>query len=508
MQLINRYGVEYDTDKFLRLFLVLFCMGVVYCFPIWLADRYYNDDLLRSIRGYTDWGDAARPFASWLTSIFNFQYPWMAKFHSSVLVDTGPLLQILAVAILAFGATLLGMVILNQPLRFSTVLVVFPIIGSPFLLENLSYKFDALSMAVALTISIAAAINIKDKTLDLSVGVILLTVAYGLYQPSVNVFIGTSALFVLAKLWNDKVLARKFVYMNIAKFVGATLIYELAVVSYFPFGSAYSIMHSQIIVPSNDGVLAFIRNVGDATTQIVEPFSDVPLLSFFAITSIAIFGARITCTGSKKLLNFGVFVIGTLIIVFSICGILLVLQNPMLSPRAFMGLTVFLVYVLFCIKVAFEYFKRVSTILLVIPVYYLYFLAFAYGAAAKSQTKYDYQLSTSIVHNLNSLGFEPESILILDGVQPRSPVLQNSRHIEFLDHLVQLDMSNQWVWGYLLMEHQGLRFRRSSSADIHAEIMEICKQEPVWTEQMYKIYKYNRTFVIGFENGRCFQRSF
>ena len=173
-----------------------------------------------------------------------------------------------------------------------------------------------------------------------------------------------------------------------------------------------------------------------------------------------------------------------------------------------MGFSVFLVYVLFCVKVAFEPFKKISIILLLLPTYYLYFLAFAYGAAAKSQTLYDYQLSASIMQNLNRLGFEANNILIFDGIQPMSPVVQNSRRIKFLYRLVPLNMSNQWVWGYLLMEHQGFRFRRASSADIRAEIMEICKQEPVWSEQRYKIYRYNRTFVIGFENGGCFQGGF
>ena len=508
MQFINRYSLERDTDKFIGRYLVLFSMGVIYCFPIWLADRYYNDDLLRSIRGYADWGDAARPFTSWLTSIFNFQYPWMAKFHSSVLVDTGPLLQLLAVAILAFGATLLGAIILTQPLRLPTALVVFPIIGSPFLLENLSYKFDALSMSVGLTIAIAAAMNINNRKLDLSIGILLLVAAYGLYQPSVNVFIGTSALLVLAKLWNNNVFDGELAFINIAKFVGASLIYKFAVVGYFPFGSEYSIMHSQIVAFSEDGVLAVIRNIRNATAIIAEPFSDVPLFLVFALTSIGVFGVRVTSKGSRRLLHFGVFVVGTLAILFSTCGILLVLQTPMLSPRAFMGFSVFLVYVFFCVKVAFEPFKKISIILLVLPTYYLYFLAFAYGAAAKSQTLYDYQLSASIMQNLNRLGFEANNILIFDGIQPMSPVVQNSRRIKFLYRLVPLNMSNQWVWGYLLMEHQGFRFRRASSADIRAEIMEICKQEPVWTEQRYKIYQYNRTFVIGFENGGCFQGGF
>jgi Glucosyl transferase GtrII len=487
-------------------------MGLVYSFPIWLADRYYIDDLRRSITGLTLWEDAGRPFASWLTSIANFQYPWKATLlDAHVLVDTGPLLQILSIAILAVGATLLGLRIFDQTIHSSMVFVVFPIIGSPFLLENLSYRFDALSMTAALTISIIAALTIKHDKLDISIGALLLFIAYGLYQPSVNVFIGTSALVILAELWNNNIYAWHIAYRNIAKFLIASLIYELAVLTLFPPWSEYGIKHSQMIIPTNaDAFLLVIRNIGNVGARITELLSDVPILCSVAVLSVMIFGVKVTSKGTvyqDKIVHFSVFAVSTLALLFSTHGILLFLQNPILSPRTFIGFTIVLVYMLFCVRAAVGSFTRVATICLVFPIYYLYFIAFTYGAAAKSQTEYDYQLGASIMQNLNSLGFQPESVLIFDGTQPRSPVLENSKRSRIIDRLIQLHIDNQWLWGYIFMEHQGFHFTRSRADNIPSEIAVICNREPAVAEQRYEIYKYDNMFVVGFQNGGCFQKS-
>jgi hypothetical protein len=361
-----------------------------------------------------------------------------------------------------------------------------------------------------LTLSIIAAINIKNKKLDLLIGVLLLTIAFGLYQPSVNAFIGTSALLILAELWNNNIFSRNIVCINITKFVVASLLCKIAFLI-FPLHEKYALEVSQIIIPTTtETFLIFIGNIGSAGVGVMELFSDVPLLSIIGIASIALFGARVTCKGvdhNNKILNFAAFVACTLVLTFSIVGILLFVRDPVFSPRTFMGFAIFLVYMLFCFNTAFGNFTRAATIFLFVPIYYLYFLAYAYSAAAKSQTEYDYQLAASIIQTLNSLGFQPNSTLIFDGIQPRSPVLENSKRIKIIDRLVKLHFTNQWAWGYRFMQHQGLEFTRSTSGNEQNEIAEICKYEPVLIEQRYKIYKFNSTFVIGFQNGACFQKT-
>ena len=145
---------------------------------------------------------------------------------------------------------------------------------------------------------------------------------------------------------------------------------------------------------------------------------------------------------------------------------------------------------------------------LVFPIYYLYFLAFAYGAATKSETEYDKGLASSIIQTLDSLGFQSGNVLIFDGIQPNYPVLENSNNIKIIKRLVPLYISNQWIWGYAFMRHQGLQFTSITTAYINGEISRICKSVPVLVTERYKIYRDNGTFIVAFENGgACFKMS-
>ena len=509
LQLINKYILDLNSGKFIKLFLILFWMGLAYSFPIWLANRNYIDDLGRSIDGYTQWELEGRPFASWLAAISNFQYPWIYR----LLVDTSPLLQFLLVPILASASALLGLIILSEAGNYTIAFVVFPIIGSPFLLQNLSYKFDALSMTTALAISITAAINLRNNKLDLIIGTLLLIAAYGLYQPSVNAFIGMTALLILVELWKNKVFVRNIAYLNVTKFVLASLIYKTVILTVYPPDEDYAISHSQLISITNGGLAVFINNVSNASARVVELFSDIPLLSIVGITSVVIFGARTTCRATlrrDKILNSIVFAIGTMILTFSIYGILLFLQKPTFSPRTFMGFTIFLVFLLFSFTAAFNRYPRFVNICLFVPIYYFYFLVFTYAAVARSQTEYDYSLAASIIHNLESFSFQPENILIFDGTQPKSPVLEkNSKHIKLIDRLIRLYIDNQGYWGYTFMRHQGLHFTTISyhdpTIDINIVISKICAFEPILVTQRYKIYRDNNIFIIAFQNGACSQ---
>ena len=329
LPLINKYILHLNSKKFISLFFILFSMGLAYSFPIWLADRTYIDDLGRSIGGYTQWEIAGRPFASWLTSIANFQYPWSAWSgvppklpDTGLLVDTSPFLQILSRCnfSIRFSLTWLYNSWSRGNLYYS-ICRVFSNYWKSLLLENLSYKFDALSMTTALAISITAAINPRNKLLDLAIGTLVLIIAYGLYQPSVNAFIGTSALLTLADLWNKKVFVRNIAYLNITKFAIATIIYKIGIITLFPPTTPYVISHSQLIPITTEGLATLADNIATACARILEFFVDIPVLSILGIVSVVVFGARASWQGRthEKITNFAVFVVGATILTFSIC---------------------------------------------------------------------------------------------------------------------------------------------------------------------------------------------
>src|SRR5262249_23791191 len=402
LNILKNEVIDVNLEQFAKLFFVLLTLGAIYIIPILLADRNYIDDFGHSIWGNTWWEWDGRPITSWVTLILNFQYPWSSPWTNNVLVDTGPLFQILSVAILAFIAALLCVRMFNERINYGAALVVFPIIGSPFFLENLSYRFDSLPMSLAVAFAIFAAINLKNKKLDVIVGSLCLTTAFGLYQVSVNVFIGTSALLILADRWAgaDKAAALRLFLSNAAKFAIACFVSKIFLLTAYP-----AFDRAEMISLDKGGLIQLIGTLRESFKVDSEFFLDVPLLSIAAIVSITAFGVRFAIRGAKQgpgILNIFIFVAATLTLAFSIYGPLGFLKHPVLSPRVFMGFAIVLIFILFCYRSTFSGNSEATELFLILPTYYLFFIAFAYGSAAKAQTEYDNHLLSSMVQNLGN----------------------------------------------------------------------------------------------------------
>ena len=89
-------------------------------------------------------------------------------FHGNIyLTDISPLLQIIAIIILATASTILVYVFKNNnKFTFVDYLSAMPIVLCPYFLQCISYKFDAAYMAISIIAAIAPMLlcNFKDKS--------------------------------------------------------------------------------------------------------------------------------------------------------------------------------------------------------------------------------------------------------------------------------------------------------------------------------------------------------
>lgn len=174
----DRASVEHSND--FRVFLaLLFGFYLLILEPILRANRYYNDDLKRSLFGRTGWDSNGRPLTTLLMKVL--------QCYDHALVDISPLTQIGAISILAY----IGMVIgrkyaIGSPT--ATALVAFPLGAQPFFLENLSYKFDALSMSVAMMLCLLPVLSLGRTRRDFWLGAASLFAGLNFYQPAINVY--------------------------------------------------------------------------------------------------------------------------------------------------------------------------------------------------------------------------------------------------------------------------------------------------------------------------------
>src|ERR1700722_5877462 len=180
LDMANReHSVERSNDA--RVFLaLLLSFYFLILEPILRANRYYNDDLKRSLIGRTGWDSNGRPLTTLLMRVL--------QCYDHALVDISPLTQIGAIAILAY----IGMLIARKYVVGSpavATLVALPLGAQPFFLENLSYKFDALSMSVAMLLSLLPVLVLKCERRDFWLGILALFTALNFYQPAINVYL-------------------------------------------------------------------------------------------------------------------------------------------------------------------------------------------------------------------------------------------------------------------------------------------------------------------------------
>src|SRR5262249_46718944 len=149
--------------------------------------RYYNDDLKRALIGRTGWDSNGRPLTTLLMKLL--------QFYDHALIDISPFTQIGAVAILAWAGVLIARrYAIRSPLV--AALVAFPLGAQPFFLENLSYKFDSLSMSLALFLALLPVVALREDRRGWWLGVAALFASLCLYQPAFTAFL----IFVLVEV--------------------------------------------------------------------------------------------------------------------------------------------------------------------------------------------------------------------------------------------------------------------------------------------------------------------
>lgn len=169
-------------------FVILLALYFVVLFPILRANRYYNDDLKRALIGRQGWDATGRPLTNLLMRAL--------QCYDHAMVDISPLTQMAAIAILAGVGVLIARRSVTGGSPWLAALVVFPLGAQPFFLENLSYKFDSLSMTLALGLALLPVIGLKSDRRGWWLGSLAIFASLNFYQAAINAYL----IFILLEL--------------------------------------------------------------------------------------------------------------------------------------------------------------------------------------------------------------------------------------------------------------------------------------------------------------------
>lgn len=160
----------------------------VYVLPLILADYPYIDDNWRSLSAGMAWSEQGRLFTQLFYNVLTF---------GNGAPNIFPLPLLIATLAMASALARLTLHYYPQP-TVACCLVPLPLWFNPFFLQNLSYQYDGPAMALSL-VAVIYAITFRhvSRALQWLVPALLIALALGLYQISLNVFIGLCCLELL-----------------------------------------------------------------------------------------------------------------------------------------------------------------------------------------------------------------------------------------------------------------------------------------------------------------------
>ncbi|CAM6697789.1 glucosyltransferase domain-containing protein [Enterobacter intestinihominis] len=479
--------------------IILSLLLLVYIIPIILADRLYIDDILRSQQGYKNWGINGRPLADLIMAAFNFT--------DGVIADASPLGLFYSTAFFL----LCSLIYYRKNLTFYGPLfssfAMFLVFSNPFMLENLSYKFDVIPMVASLSILfIPYSINGK-KVICFVVGIICIVSSLSLYQASIGFFCSLALVEMVTKYTSGEQIAIcyiKSVMLRVIQLIVSYIIYSF-ISSNFVNGD-YNIEHSQMIGMSRDALPVLYSNASVYISKIHQIFTESTYVFYFVVASsiLSCIYIAIPNTGrikggfwSRASLFICIIAAPVLAVLFSFIHLSL-LKYPVFADRVLISFGGAILFYSLSMASIVSW-KRIASIILIPLVLFSIYYSYVYGNAMKYQKEYDDRLSNDIANVISNEDKTGTIPVYTYGKQPSSLQRTNAvNRFQSLDTLVPLYYVDGW-WGTLLINMYGIKNKVSGLYEIN----QVCSMRIVSQTQSYSIYKDSSKLIIDFSKHSC-----
>lgn len=479
-------------------------IAILYFMPAILSDRYYIDDIGRSIYGYSDWIYNGRPLADFVMKSLNFGMP---------LVDLSPATQILSVALLSYFLSCASYAFTGT-LNYKNILIpsIF-FLSNPFFLENISYKFDSLPMTLSLCAIILCFILSGGIFFRLVLGVAMIVSSLSLYQASIGCFVGLSvieACFNIYKSSNGQKTTNlyKDIIIRITQLIIGYLLYS-TLISPFTIAGEYNTTHATALSGSIYEISnAFAINFKLFHHKVIEAIKPILKLSVFVLSICYLSYFLILKRLWKKDLHKADLIFKSLILIASPVLIFLagfvhlcLLKYPVPAPRVYISMGSFFMYI--AISLCWMTSRKDFHLLILTPLAgYFFVFSYAYGNVMKSQKELDGFIVKNIALDLHSHRDVLDKISII-GIMPQSRQREMaSIKMPLMDDLVPIYMDNGWGWGPAMLAHYGKAYFFEQPTK--EELSEICKRNsPDVYRGDYSVYYLGNKAVVSFKKTLC-----
>ena len=373
------------TPNLCKAFLYGIALYGIALFALLRGDIYYMDDLNSSIIDLS-WNHNSRYLGTFLLND-------LSTFGKGAL-DMSPLLQVIAVCFVVISSMIL-LHLIRGKFDFIGIVASLPLGLSPHFLQNLSYKFDSLTMAMALFFAIVPFLFQRNKRVFCVVSILSLICMLMIYQAAnatyiiLSLYFAFSAFFIKGRSFKE---SAGFLGICAANLIIASLIYKLTINPIVPLG-----ISDKTIALNSHFFIAVWANISEYVTTIFNDFKQMAYMWLIALNCVLFVINATICTNRPK-----IFVIfsATLFLTLGFAlsfGLYVVLEYPLFHPRAFYGFNAFVAIIAIAnisfmnqvdshkIRAILHYF---SCTLAIITAYFLISFANIYGNALKKQDEY------------------------------------------------------------------------------------------------------------------------
>lgn len=438
----------------LKPFLVLFLIYLLGASAIILAGVHFADDIARTNYGYAGWNGFSRYTSTILAYLLNMD---------GYLANIAPLPQILAVGILALAGVLVICVVMGKEIfEKSWTKWIFPIIAvvplglSPYMLECLSYQYDAPYMAISVLFAVLPILFSKQKGWIYSLAILIsVLVICTTYQAAVGIFL-MLVIMVAMKEWSENKKSNKeiwkFVLISVGMFFLTLVIFQKMLMKPREAYASNSLPGITELIPK------FFEHLG---TFLGLVFSDFKILWLVMIGLICLgFVAMFVINSKRNKIWAGVvgLVGGFLIIVLSF-AFYAVLDKPLYATRAMYPFGV-AIAILGVVAVSGRGKMAVWKVPVAILAWCFVVFALVYGNALREQENYRNMVIDMVMDDLNEMPLvldEGTKYIQATGSLGWSPViLHMPRDYKILQRLLMPSYSMYVPWmAYRLTQQSG-----------------------------------------------------
>ncbi|RTY56870.1 hypothetical protein EKL29_14495 [Pantoea sp. YU22] len=476
------------------LFSLLVCL---YTLPIILTGRLYIDDLGRTLYGYAGWGLNGRPLSDVIMQAMSL---------GGELLDLSPLTQIISVFVLCLALYYYTRRNFTGISLAGAMTVSFLFIANPFYIENLSYKFDSLTMALSMVLLMLPYTVTEKKSINSLLSVILIIASLSLYQASIGLF-AIMAVIEAAVVKSDR--SNKEVFYSIAQraiqLAVAFVLYKIFIASNF-VKDDYNVTHSEMVKLSSDSIPVIIDNIHNLSWFLKSYLSTIPTtLRMVVVAAIAYSVLRMSFDLCRE--GYKKHIISILLVLFSPALVvilalipLVILKSPVFAPRVLLALSGAIMLYGFMIFRSVKH--PVILAVIFVPLVWINFVySYSFASASRSQGETDRLIASSVFQDALHSG-EAFKYVTVSGEMPKSrQLLIAENKLPLMSKLVPVYLNYDWVWGSELLNHYGMSLEFKVLGSEKSNL--ICKGRLVSKGNVYSLYSYNDILIIDFLNIKC-----